>query len=68
MSNCKGQGYDNGANMNGEDNGVQKWILDMNSLAFYLPCEIHTLNIVLCNAVKLSIKSITFLVLFKDYL
>lgn len=36
ISNCRGQGYDNGANMKGKNNGVQKRILDMNPLAFYM--------------------------------
>lgn len=58
------QGYDNGhegtgANMKGKDNGVQKRILNMKSLGFYLPCGTHTLNVVLCDAAKWSEKTIT---------
>ncbi|XP_065672123.1 uncharacterized protein LOC136089950 [Hydra vulgaris] len=42
---CRGQGYDNGANMKGKKVGLQKRILDLNPLAFYLPCGSHSLNL-----------------------
>ncbi|KAK9723445.1 hypothetical protein QE152_g19216 [Popillia japonica] len=38
LQNCRGQGYDNGANMRGEKSAVQKRILDINPLAYFLPC------------------------------
>lgn len=59
LKNCRGQGYDNGANMKGIHNGVQKRILDQNPLALFLPCGCHNLNLLLCDAVQTSIKSIT---------
>ena len=58
LANCRGQGYDNGANMKGKNSGVQKRILDKNSLAFYLPCGCHNLCLVLCDAAKSSVISI----------
>lgn len=57
IQNCRGQGYDNGANMKGKDNGVQKNILNKNPLAFFLPCGCHSLNLLLCDAAKTSVKS-----------
>nr|XP_047132592.1 uncharacterized protein LOC124811280 [Hydra vulgaris] len=49
ISNCRGQGYDNGSNMKGKINGVQKRILNLNPLALYVPCGNHTLNLKLCD-------------------
>lgn len=35
LNDCRGQGYDNGANMKGKNSGVQRRILDVNPLAVY---------------------------------
>lgn len=59
LHNCRGQGYDNGANMKGKNIGVQKRILDLNPLAFFVPCGCHSYNLVLCDAAKSSVKSVT---------
>jgi hypothetical protein len=45
----RGQGYDNGSNMKGKHQGVQKRFLDINPRAFYTPCGCHSLNLVLCD-------------------
>jgi hypothetical protein len=45
--------------MNGKNNGVQKRILDQNPLSFFMPCGCHNLNLVLCDAAKSSVKSVT---------
>ncbi|KAK7871552.1 hypothetical protein R5R35_010352 [Gryllus longicercus] len=58
LKNCRGQGYDNGANMKGKHNGVQRKILDLNPLAFFMPCGCHSLNLLLCDAAKTSVKSV----------
>lgn len=42
---CRGQGYDNGANMSGKYKGVQARFKDVNSLMFFIPCCNHTLNL-----------------------
>lgn len=47
---CRGQGYDNGANMKGEKSGVQTRILQLNPLAFFMPCNCHSLNLVVSDA------------------
>ena len=43
LSDCRGQGYDNGVNMKGKHQGVQALILQENPLAFYVPCACHKL-------------------------
>nr|XP_047124762.1 zinc finger MYM-type protein 1-like [Hydra vulgaris] len=60
ISNCRGQGYDNGSNMKGNINGVQKRILNLNPLALYVPCGNHSLNLVISDSARSSIKSIAF--------
>lgn len=45
----RGQDYDNGSNMKGKYQGVQKKLLDINSRAFYTPCGCHSLNLTLCD-------------------
>ncbi|XP_065662990.1 uncharacterized protein LOC136085596 [Hydra vulgaris] len=46
ISNCRGQGYDNGANMSGKYNGVKAHIHSLNESARFVPCAAHTLNLV----------------------
>ncbi|XP_065645572.1 zinc finger MYM-type protein 1-like [Hydra vulgaris] len=58
ISFCRGQGYDNGANMKGKKIVLQKRILDLNPLAFYLPCGSHSLNLVICDTAQSSLNSI----------
>ncbi|XP_062028423.1 uncharacterized protein LOC133744306 [Rosa rugosa] len=41
----RGQGYDNGSNMKGKHQAVQKRLLDINPRAFYMPCGCHSLNL-----------------------
>ena len=60
LMNCRGQAYDNGANMSGKKSGLQKRILDLNPQAFFLPCASHTLNLVLCDSAKSCIEFFTF--------
>jgi len=52
LLNCRGQGYDNGANMSGSYNGVQRWITDACQHARYIPCAAHSLNLVGVNAAE----------------
>ncbi|KAL6486779.1 hypothetical protein MHYP_G00034050 [Metynnis hypsauchen] len=51
---CRGQSYDNGANMKGKNKGVQARLLQQNSRAFFVPCEAHTLNLVVADAARSS--------------
>lgn len=50
IQDCRGQGYDNGANMKGKNKGVQARILDLNTRAFFVPCGCHSLNLVVGDA------------------
>ena len=52
INNCRGQGYDNGANMAGKKSGLQKRILEINPYAYFMPCGNHSLNLVLCDSAK----------------
>ncbi|CAA0815808.1 General transcription factor 2-related zinc finger protein [Striga hermonthica] len=52
IDNIKGQGYDNGSNMKGKHQGVQKKLLDINPRAFYSACGCHSLNLTLCDMAK----------------
>ena len=45
ISLCRGQGYDNCANMKGLYGGVQALILKENPLAKFSPCACHSLNL-----------------------
>lgn len=56
----RGQGYDNGSNMKGKENGVQKRILNINSRAFFVPCNAHSLNLVINDAAKCCIEVVKF--------
>ena len=49
IANVRGQGYDNGSNMKGKHQGVQKKVLDINPRAFYSACGCHSLNLTLCD-------------------
>ncbi|KAJ1262638.1 hypothetical protein BS78_09G124200 [Paspalum vaginatum] len=52
IDNVRGQGYDNGSNMKGKNQGVQKKLLDINPRAFYSACGCHSLNLTLCDMAK----------------
>ncbi|KAK0145737.1 Zinc finger MYM-type protein 1 [Merluccius polli] len=51
---CRGQAYDNGANMKGKRQGVQASLLQLNSRAVFVPCAAHTMNLVISDAAKSS--------------
>lgn len=59
MNDCRGQGYDNGANMVGKNKGLQARILKKFPRAFFNPCGCHSLNLVVADAVKTSVKSVS---------
>ena len=46
---CRGQSYDNAADMTGKCKGMQEMILKINKYAMYIPCAGHSLNLV-CRA------------------
>ncbi|KAL4089763.1 hypothetical protein QTP88_024734 [Uroleucon formosanum] len=63
---CRGQFYDNGANMAGSINSVQSHILRVNELATFLPCSAHSLNLVGVHAAEVSPMMITFFGLIQN--
>jgi len=60
IANLRGQGYDNGSNMKGKNNGVQWKILDINPRAFFVPCNSHSLNLVINDVAKCCLNAISF--------
>lgn len=60
FSDCKGQSYDNGANMKGKNKGVQARLLEKNPHALYVPCGAHTLNLVVADTAKNYIDATSF--------
>lgn len=61
IQNMRGQGYDNGLNMRGKHNGLQKKLLKINSRAFFVPCSAHSLNLVVNDAANISHETVNFL-------
>ena len=57
---CRGQSYDNGANMKGKNKGVQARLLQRNPRAFFVPCGAHTLNLVVADAAKSSPEAVGY--------
>ncbi|XP_050529651.1 uncharacterized protein LOC126899133 isoform X2 [Daktulosphaira vitifoliae] len=60
IQDCRGQGFDNGANMVGINKGVKTRILNINPKAFFAPCGCHSWNLILVDAAKSSITAKTF--------
>lgn len=54
---CRGQAYDNGANMAGAHKGVQTRVLKEYPRASFTPCSCHSLNLVVSDGAKSSVKS-----------
>ncbi|KAE9521909.1 hypothetical protein AGLY_017716 [Aphis glycines] len=46
IKDCRGQSYDNAANMSGKYNGMQAFIKRVNGYAIFVPCCGHSLNLV----------------------
>lgn len=66
VDNIRGQGYDNGSNMKGKHNGLQKRLLDVNSRAFFVPCAAHSLNLVVNDAANISHETVSFFGLLQE--
>ncbi|KAJ6800210.1 zinc finger MYM-type protein 1-like [Iris pallida] len=60
VDNNRGQDYDNGSNMRRKHQGVQKRLLDVNPIAFYMPCGCHCLNLVICDMANSCAKAKSF--------
>ncbi|KAK8355506.1 hypothetical protein V6Z11_A05G295200 [Gossypium hirsutum] len=60
VDDVRGQGYDNGSNMKGKHQGVQKRFLEINSRALYMPCSCHSLNLTFSDMALSCIRAISF--------
>ena len=60
ITDVRGQGYDNGSNMKGKHQGVQKRLLEINPRAFYMSCACHSLNLIICDMVHSCVKAVSF--------
>ena len=60
INNCRGQSYDNASNMAGKYSGVQARIENINPLAHFVPCSVHSLNIVSSCAAECCVNAISF--------
>ncbi|XP_020159441.2 uncharacterized protein [Aegilops tauschii subsp. strangulata] len=58
VQDVRGQGYDNGSNMKGKNQGVQSRLLATNPRALYMPCACHSLNLSLSDMAKSCVKSL----------
>ncbi|KAK0147062.1 repressor of the inhibitor of the protein kinase [Merluccius polli] len=68
ISKCRGQAYDNGSNMRGKNNGVQKRVLDINKKStVHAMHQPHSLNLVIVVAAKSTVDSVSFGVLQRLY-
>ncbi|KAL5565835.1 hypothetical protein UlMin_028999 [Ulmus minor] len=60
INNVRGQGYDNGSNMKGKHQGVQKRSLEINPRALYIPCGCHSLNLIIFYVATSCVRAILF--------
>ena len=60
VDDVRGQGYDNGYNMKGKHQGVQKRLLEINPRALYMPCACHSLNLTICDMAHSCVKAVSF--------
>lgn len=60
FSKCRGQSYDNAANMSGRYKGMQQKLLEKNKYAIFFPCAAHSLNLVGRSAVDCCLNAVNF--------
>ena len=60
FSKCRGQSYDNAANMFGRYNWMQQKLLEVNLHVAYFPCAGHSLNLVGRSAVDCCLEAVNF--------
>ncbi|XP_053894445.1 zinc finger MYM-type protein 1-like [Malaclemys terrapin pileata] len=60
VENLRGQGYDNGSNMKGKDNGVHRKMMEINPRAFFVPCSTHSLNLSVNDAARCCLEASSF--------
>lgn len=60
IKNCRGQSYDNAANMSGVYKGLKSRIQEESPLADFIPCAGHSLNLVGTHAVDCCEEAVSF--------
>ncbi|CAH2256019.1 zinc finger MYM-type 1-like [Pelobates cultripes] len=60
VKDCRGQGFDNGANMSGKNKGARARIQEKYPKAIFCPCASHSLNLVGVHAASCCPDMITF--------
>uniref|UniRef100_A0A087X3D0 TTF-type domain-containing protein n=1 Tax=Poecilia formosa TaxID=48698 RepID=A0A087X3D0_POEFO len=60
IANCRGECYDNAANMSGVYKGLQAPMKELNPLVEWVPCAAHTLNLVGVNSVNCCFETADF--------
>lgn len=63
---CRGQSYDNAANMSGVYNGLQAKIQSQAPFAFFVPCSAHSLNLVATTAAESCTEACRFFMLLQE--
>ncbi|XP_072389590.1 zinc finger MYM-type protein 1-like [Diabrotica undecimpunctata] len=66
IDDCRGQSYDNANNMSGVYSGLQVLIKSRNSMAKYVPCAAHSLNLIVQHAAECTMESITFFLVAEE--
>ncbi|XP_054082569.1 zinc finger MYM-type protein 1-like [Zeugodacus cucurbitae] len=66
IEDCRGQSYDNAANMSGMYNGLQEKIRNQAPFAFYVPCSAHSLNLVATAAAESCIEACRFFMTLQE--
>lgn len=60
IEDCRGQSYDNASSMSGKYRGLQALVLAENSLAVWVPCAAHSLNLVAQSAAECFTSAVSF--------
>ena len=60
IDDCRGQGYDNAANMSVKYNGAQQHISSVNPLYLYSPCGCHSLNLCGVDSTSSCAEAVTY--------
>ena len=68
ISSCRGQTYDNAANMSGIYSGLQTRIKEVNHLAYFIPCSAHFLSLVGSSAATCCKQAFFFLLCFRIFI
>jgi len=60
LNNCRGQSYDNAANMSGQYAGLQARIKEKCNFAVFIPCAAHSLNLVGVRAAECVTEAVSY--------